>query len=192
MWKSSRIERKLNPNCSFQRLKENNPKYKQYKLTFPMNLIQLSHFGQSSGLHKRQIYNTTISKFYSLVFITLRYSLRFSVFLLLLFFKFCSWFSQFLHHTKVIVLITCNDKPNGTCQLHKTHTNTIKHTVKSISQKKGQPIIQHLKLHNCCSIATGGRNFSVCHCIQTISWINAAFCSTGAMYLHISDDDTGI
>jgi hypothetical protein len=32
MWKSSRIARQLNPNCSFQRLKVNNPKYKQCKL----------------------------------------------------------------------------------------------------------------------------------------------------------------
>jgi hypothetical protein len=64
----------------------------------------------------------------------------------LLFFKFCGWFSQFLHHTKFIVLITCNDKPNGKCQLHKTQPNTIKHHVMNISlkKKKGQPIIQHL------------------------------------------------
>jgi len=132
MWKSSRIARQLNPNCSFQRLKVNNPKYKRSKLTFQMNLIQLSHFGQSSGLHKRQIYNPTISKFYSLVSISLRYSLRFSFFLLLLFFKFCGWFSQFLHHTKFVVLITYKDKPNVKCQLHKTHTNTIKHPVMNI------------------------------------------------------------
>jgi len=32
MWKSSSIARQLNPNCSFQRLKVNNPKYKQCKL----------------------------------------------------------------------------------------------------------------------------------------------------------------
>jgi hypothetical protein len=32
MWKSSGIARQLNPNCSFQRLEVNNPKYKQCKL----------------------------------------------------------------------------------------------------------------------------------------------------------------
>ena len=121
MWESGRIARQLNPNCSFQRLKVNNPKYKQCKLTLQKNLIQLSHLGPSSGQHKRQIYNHTISKFHSLVFISLRYSLRLFVFLLLLFFKFCGWFSQFLHHTKFVVLITYSDRPNGKCQLHKTH-----------------------------------------------------------------------